>query len=137
MKIYKGTQSKSYDDVLDDPDSLVYTIDLSDDFEAWEYEKIIKVNATIKQDPKRKSVAYIQLTEADIIALHQGLLLSLRERASKKNDLETALKQIKKVTFSLLLSISTFNKSDSNKSKQDITSLRNRIEQINKLLNLQ
>jgi len=64
------------------------------DFEVWESEKKFKVNLTKKPDPERGSVAHIQLEEADVIAFHQGLLLSLRERASKKNDLEKALKKI-------------------------------------------
>jgi len=101
MKIYKGAQSKNQYDVLHNPESLVDTQDLSKNFEAWEYEKIIPVNITIKSDSERQSVAYICLEEADIIALHQGLLLSLRERASKKNDLEAALNKINNHEFSI------------------------------------
>ncbi|MDP1773425.1 MAG: hypothetical protein Q8L15_14205 [Methylobacter sp.] len=132
MKIYRGPKTKPLcsGDSIDDSHDLVDTIDLSKDSKAWEAKKIIKVNLTKKPDSERESVAHICLEEADVIALHQELLLSLRERASKKNDLEEALKKIINVRGGIFFPC---NDQDIVNKNEQIQKLREQIKQIKEI----
>lgn len=108
MKIYRGPESK---DFSDHSHELVDNRDLSSESGAWTSQKKIKVNIT-KDVNTRQSVAHINFEEADIIALHQGLVSGLYEKAKKTelleneiNILKSTLEKIKnKATFAAITS---------------------------------
>lgn len=102
MKVYRGPESK---DFFDGSHELVDTRDLSKETGSWTSQKLIKVNIS-KESYERQSVAHINIEERDVIALHQGLLSGLHEKARKSDTLNeevkvlrAALEKIKNKTF--------------------------------------
>lgn len=87
MKIYRGPKSQNFEHTYsetikmagDENHKFVDKVDLSNDTGSWSGEKSIAVNVT-KEGSERRAVVHIVIEEADIIALHQGLMKGLQRK---------------------------------------------------------
>jgi hypothetical protein len=88
MRIYRGPSSKDFVD--GPPHEHVDTKDLSSESQPWTGTKRVRVEIT-KVPVERQAVAHLVFEEADILALHQGLIKGWQE---KLQGLEVLNKEI-------------------------------------------
>ena len=103
MKIFRGPVSR---DFPDDSYELVDTHDFSKEKNAWVKNKNILLNIS-KEANERQSAAQLILEEDDILALHQGLILGLREQAMQceknKNKISILVKALNEISVTATL----------------------------------
>lgn len=93
MKIFRGAHSG-------DEVTLTDEQDLSKDNGAWAGSKNYVLNNTIEKNPERKSIVNIELSEDDIMALHEGLQLGRTAEVARLREIvdiyESALVTIRR-----------------------------------------
>jgi hypothetical protein len=91
MKIYRGPSQK---DFSDDTHQKVSEVDLSADYSPWTERRLFRGNIT-KDGFERKAVTHVELGEADIIALHRGLVEGLQRQAEQTKTLQLSVKSLR------------------------------------------
>ena len=84
MKLYRGPASKDFDD---ETHQLVATHQFPTDRKAWANRTAVRLNAS-KEAIERQSVAHVVLEQEDVLALHEGLMAGLVEKARHADALK-------------------------------------------------
>ena len=77
MKVYRGPTTTNFDH---ESHQVVDEIDLVKDLKPWTGSKLIPAKLSKSKGVERSSIAHIELTSEDIIALHSSLMQGLQEK---------------------------------------------------------
>lgn len=110
MKIFRGPISR---DFPDDSYELVDTHDFSKEESAWVKNKTILLNIS-KEANERQSAAQLILEENDILALHHGLILGLREQTMQCEKIKKQISILTKALsdISMIASLANLKNND-------------------------
>lgn len=84
MKLYRGPASK---DFSDDSHELVAKHDFSKEKITWTEQVRVRLNAS-KEAYERQSVAHVAVDQNDVLALYEGLVAGLVEKANRLAEVE-------------------------------------------------